>query len=111
VRTCPPGARRDWKGRCLIDKICPLGQTLVNGNCVSTYQPPSIGRNQGRLGNIGSLRRQGRGRYRSDGGIIEYFQNTISSETPKLFNYKFLVIVIIVIIIAIIIYIMREQNL
>jgi hypothetical protein len=50
------------------------------------------------------------GRHRSE-GIIEYFQNTIASESPKLFNYKFLAIVIIVIIIAIFIYIMREQNL
>jgi hypothetical protein len=109
VRTCPTGARRNWKGRCIVDKICPQGQVKdVAGNCVSTYQSP-VRRPKGQLEGLEMEIR--RGRHRADeNGLIEYFQNTISSESPKLFNYKFLAIVIIVIIIAIFIYIMREQN-
>jgi hypothetical protein len=113
---CSHTGPRNPDGTCTI---CPPGKVFTRNGCVSTsptYPPGRRGRYgsigiKGRHGSIGRGRRGSRGSYRSDDGIIEYFQNTISSESPKLFNYKFLAIVIIVIIIAIFIYIMREQNL
>jgi hypothetical protein len=104
----PPGKIHIHGPRCHHGRACGGGSRGHHGRGGGRG---SIGRGGGKRGSIGRGGGRGSmGRHRSE-GIIEYFQNTIASESPKLFNYKFLAIVIIVIIIAIFIYIMREQNL